>query len=75
VLLQLVVLKIYGSTIANSRKAKVLAVPVGGLNGSFCCAKLGIHFMVEYVTKHASNFVTKSVVANIVAATSHRSRL
>ncbi len=37
----------------------------GGLNGSFGCTKLEIHLMVEYVTKHASNFVTKSVVVNI----------
>ncbi len=63
-----VVLKIYGSTIANSRNAKVLAVQVGGLNGSFCCTKLELHSIVGYVTKHASSFVTKSVVANMVAS-------
>ncbi len=64
VLFQLVVLKIYGSTIENSRKARVLAVPAGDLNGSTVgCIKLEIHSMVEYVTKHASNLITKSVEA------------
>ena len=47
----------------NSRKAKVLAVPVGGLNGSVGCEKLEIHSTVAYVTTHASNLNTKSVEA------------
>ncbi len=63
VLFRLVVLKIYGSTVENSRKAKVLAVPVGGLNGSVGCEKLEIHSTVAYVTTHASNLNTKSVEA------------
>ncbi len=41
-LFQLVVLKIYGSIIENSRNAKYLAVPVGGLNGKLLCHRCAV---------------------------------